>query len=102
MQISEKAFQPSTGELVGFSSERIPILGYVWLRTTLGEPPNSRTLDVQYLNNRIATVHADHTRARKCYNTSLTMSSEDKPKSTNPICKQNTFKQLGNPNQRSK
>ncbi|XP_016192948.1 uncharacterized protein LOC107633865 [Arachis ipaensis] len=49
MQLSDKALQPSGGELAGFSGERVPIAGYVWLRTTLGEPPNSKTLDIQFL-----------------------------------------------------
>lgn len=49
MQLNEKILQPSSGELVGFSGERIPVTGYVWVRTTLGEPPHSKTLDIQYL-----------------------------------------------------
>ncbi|XP_072080834.1 uncharacterized protein [Arachis hypogaea] len=49
MQLNEKALQPSSGELVGFSGERIPVTGYIWVRTTLGEPPHSKTLDIQYL-----------------------------------------------------
>ncbi|XP_016192779.1 uncharacterized protein LOC107633689 [Arachis ipaensis] len=48
MQLSDKALQPSGGELAGFSGERAPISGYVWLRT-LGEFPNSKTLDIQFL-----------------------------------------------------
>ncbi|XP_072090637.1 uncharacterized protein [Arachis hypogaea] len=49
MQLSDKSLQPSGGELAGFSGERVPISGYVWLRTTLGEFPNSKTLDIQFL-----------------------------------------------------
>ncbi|XP_072061966.1 uncharacterized protein [Arachis hypogaea] len=49
MNLSEKIIQPSSGELVGFSGERVPIKGYVWLKTTIGENPLSRTLDIQYL-----------------------------------------------------
>ncbi|XP_057755334.1 uncharacterized protein LOC130974472 [Arachis stenosperma] len=49
MNLSEKLMQPSSGELVGFSGERVPIKGYIWLRTTMGNDPLSRTLDIQYL-----------------------------------------------------
>ncbi|XP_072064560.1 uncharacterized protein [Arachis hypogaea] len=49
MNLSEKLIQPSSGELVGFSGERVPIKGYIWLRTTMGDNPLSRTLDIQYL-----------------------------------------------------
>ncbi|XP_016206923.1 uncharacterized protein LOC107647360 [Arachis ipaensis] len=49
MQLSDKALQHSTGKLVGFSGESVPVSGYVWLRTTLGEPSNSKTLDIQFL-----------------------------------------------------
>ncbi|XP_057730284.1 uncharacterized protein LOC130945590 [Arachis stenosperma] len=49
MQLSEKAMQPSSRELVGFSRERIPIKGHIWLKTTMGDPPLSKTIDVQYL-----------------------------------------------------
>ncbi|XP_020973549.1 uncharacterized protein LOC107646977 isoform X3 [Arachis ipaensis] len=49
MNLSEKLIQPSSGELVGFSGERVPIKGYIWLKTTIGENPLSRTLDIQYL-----------------------------------------------------
>ncbi|XP_015964967.1 uncharacterized protein LOC107488709 [Arachis duranensis] len=49
MNLSEKLMQPSSGELVGFSGERVPIKGYIWLRTTMGNDLLSRTLDIQYL-----------------------------------------------------
>ncbi|XP_072086705.1 uncharacterized protein [Arachis hypogaea] len=49
MNLFEKLIQPSFGELVGFSGERVPIKGYIWLKTTIGENPSSRTLDIQYL-----------------------------------------------------
>ncbi|XP_072054440.1 uncharacterized protein [Arachis hypogaea] len=49
MQLSDNSLQPSGGELAGFSGERVPISGYIWLRTTLGEPPNSKTLYIQFL-----------------------------------------------------
>ncbi|XP_025681197.1 uncharacterized protein [Arachis hypogaea] len=48
INLSEKLMQPSSGELVGFSGERMPIKGYIWLRTTMGDDPLSRTLDIQY------------------------------------------------------
>ncbi|XP_016193031.1 uncharacterized protein LOC107633958 [Arachis ipaensis] len=41
--------QPLSGELVGFSVERVPIQGYIWLETTLGDTPLSRAIDIQYL-----------------------------------------------------
>ncbi|XP_072090444.1 uncharacterized protein [Arachis hypogaea] len=49
IQLRDKALQPSTKELVGFSGKRVPISGYVWLRTILGEFLNSKTLDIQFL-----------------------------------------------------
>ncbi|XP_072062188.1 uncharacterized protein [Arachis hypogaea] len=49
MKLSEKLMQPSSGELVGFSGERVPIKGYIWLKTMMGEGSLSRTIDMQYL-----------------------------------------------------
>ncbi|XP_072071918.1 uncharacterized protein [Arachis hypogaea] len=49
MQLSDKAMQPSTGELVGFSGERVPIKGHIWLKTTMGNPTLTKTIDIQYL-----------------------------------------------------
>ncbi|XP_016206952.1 uncharacterized protein LOC107647388 [Arachis ipaensis] len=49
MKLSDKNLQPSSGELVGFSGERVAIRGYIWLQTTFGEYPNSKTIDIQYL-----------------------------------------------------
>ncbi|XP_072078047.1 uncharacterized protein [Arachis hypogaea] len=49
MKLSDKNLQPSSGELVGFSGERVSIRGYIWLQTTFGEYPNSKTVDIQYL-----------------------------------------------------
>ncbi|XP_016165074.1 uncharacterized protein LOC107607659 [Arachis ipaensis] len=49
MKLSKKLIQPSSGELVGFSGERVPIKGYIWLKTTMGEDSLSRTIDRQYL-----------------------------------------------------
>ncbi|XP_025625624.1 uncharacterized protein [Arachis hypogaea] len=49
MQLFEKAMQPSSGELVGFFEERVPIKGHVWLKTTMGDHPLAKTIDVQYL-----------------------------------------------------
>ncbi|XP_057723345.1 uncharacterized protein LOC130939242 [Arachis stenosperma] len=49
MQLSDKSLQPSNRELVGFFEGRIPISGYVWLRMTLGEFPNSKILDIHFL-----------------------------------------------------
>ncbi|XP_072078087.1 uncharacterized protein [Arachis hypogaea] len=48
-QLNDKVLQPSSEELVGFFEERVPVSGYVWVRTTLGEYPHSKTLDIQYL-----------------------------------------------------
>ncbi|XP_072052251.1 uncharacterized protein [Arachis hypogaea] len=36
MKLSTNILQPSVGDLVGFSGERVPVLGSVWLQTTLG------------------------------------------------------------------
>ncbi|XP_072067016.1 uncharacterized protein [Arachis hypogaea] len=49
MKHSDKNLQPSSGELVGFSGERVSIRGYIWLQTTFREYPNSKTIDIQYL-----------------------------------------------------
>ncbi|XP_016194967.1 uncharacterized protein LOC107635933 [Arachis ipaensis] len=49
LKLSDKNLQPSSEELVGFSGERISIRGYIWLQTTFGEYPNSKTIDIQYL-----------------------------------------------------
>ncbi|XP_072077721.1 uncharacterized protein [Arachis hypogaea] len=49
MQLSEKMIKPSSGELIGFSRERVPIMGHIWLKTTMGEIPMSKSLDIQYL-----------------------------------------------------
>ncbi|XP_025664789.1 uncharacterized protein [Arachis hypogaea] len=49
MKLSDKNLPPSSGELVGFSGERVSIRGYIWLQTTFGEYPNSKTIDIQYL-----------------------------------------------------
>ncbi|XP_072060302.1 uncharacterized protein [Arachis hypogaea] len=49
MKLSDNNLQPTVGDLVGFLGERVPILVSVWLRTTLGEYPLSKTYDIQYL-----------------------------------------------------
>ncbi|XP_016173894.1 uncharacterized protein LOC107616449 [Arachis ipaensis] len=49
MKLSDNILQSTGGDLVGFSGERVPILGSVWLQTTLGEHPLSKTYDIQYL-----------------------------------------------------
>ncbi|XP_025625289.1 uncharacterized protein [Arachis hypogaea] len=76
MKLSEKLIQPSSGELIGFFGERVPIMGHIWLKTTMGEIHMSKSIDIQYLivdlqENKIATVHADHQKARQCYNACL-------------------------------
>ncbi|XP_025625555.1 uncharacterized protein [Arachis hypogaea] len=49
MKLSEKLIRPSSGELIGFSGERVPIMGHIWLKTTMGEIPMSKSIDIQYL-----------------------------------------------------
>nr|XP_025703765.1 uncharacterized protein LOC112805620 [Arachis hypogaea] len=49
MHFSDNTLQPSPGELVGFSREKVSVSGCIWLRTTIGEPPNNKTLDIQFL-----------------------------------------------------
>ncbi|XP_015954111.1 uncharacterized protein LOC127747492 [Arachis duranensis] len=49
MKLSDNIIRPSTGDLVGFSCERVPVIGSVWLQTTLGKFPSSKTSDIQYL-----------------------------------------------------
>ncbi|XP_072052109.1 uncharacterized protein [Arachis hypogaea] len=49
MKLSEKLIQPSSGELIGFFGERVPIMGHIWLKTTMGEIPMAKSIDIQYL-----------------------------------------------------
>ncbi|XP_057745896.1 uncharacterized protein LOC130964980 [Arachis stenosperma] len=49
MKLSTNILQPYSGDLVGFSGEQVPVLGSVWLQTTLGEQALSKTQDIQYL-----------------------------------------------------
>ncbi|XP_072090577.1 uncharacterized protein [Arachis hypogaea] len=49
MKLSNNILQPYMGDLVGFSGERVPVLGSVWLQTTFGEQPLHNTQDIQYL-----------------------------------------------------
>ncbi|XP_057745307.1 uncharacterized protein LOC130963177 [Arachis stenosperma] len=49
MKLSTNILQPYSGDLVGFSGERVPVLGSAWLQTTLGKQLLSRTQDIQYL-----------------------------------------------------
>ncbi|XP_025702531.1 uncharacterized protein [Arachis hypogaea] len=49
MKLSDKTFQPTSGELVGFSGERVFIRGYIWLQTTFRDYLDSKTIDIQYL-----------------------------------------------------
>ncbi|XP_029154501.1 uncharacterized protein [Arachis hypogaea] len=49
MKLSTNILQPSVGDLVKFLGERVLVLGSVWLQTTLGEQPLSKTQDIQYL-----------------------------------------------------
>ncbi|XP_020973022.1 uncharacterized protein LOC110269493 [Arachis ipaensis] len=49
MKLSINILQPSIRDLVGFLEERVPVLGSVWLQTTLGEQPLSKIQDIQYL-----------------------------------------------------
>ncbi|XP_015940934.1 uncharacterized protein LOC107466471 [Arachis duranensis] len=49
IKLSTNILQPSVGDLVGFSGEWVPVMGSVWLQTTLGEQPLSRTQDIQYI-----------------------------------------------------
>ncbi|XP_025674464.1 uncharacterized protein [Arachis hypogaea] len=49
MKLSNNVLQSTDGDLVGFSGERVLIIGSVWLNTTLGEHPLSKTCDIQYL-----------------------------------------------------
>ncbi|XP_015945131.1 uncharacterized protein LOC107470248 [Arachis duranensis] len=48
-KLSEKLIQPFSGELIGFFGERVPIMGHIWLTTTMGEIPMSKSIDIQYL-----------------------------------------------------
>ncbi|XP_072083529.1 uncharacterized protein [Arachis hypogaea] len=49
MKLSEQTMLPSSRELVGFSGERVSILGSVWLQITIGDHPLSKTKDIQFL-----------------------------------------------------
>ena len=49
MQIPKSSLSQNNGDLVGFSRERVNVLGVIELRTTFGFEANSRTIDVRYL-----------------------------------------------------
>ncbi|XP_016165071.1 uncharacterized protein LOC107607657 [Arachis ipaensis] len=49
MKLITHILQTYSGDLVGFSGERVPVLGSVWLQTILGEQPLTKTQDIQYL-----------------------------------------------------
>ncbi|XP_016165249.1 uncharacterized protein LOC107607864 [Arachis ipaensis] len=81
MKLSTNILQPSVGDLVGFSGEQVPVMGSVWLQTTLGRPFLNRFAAIvstihlcvkfSVQGNIVATVHGDLQEARHCYNTSL-------------------------------
>ncbi|XP_072076738.1 uncharacterized protein [Arachis hypogaea] len=50
MKLSDNVLQSTGGDLVGFSGERVPILGS---------------------DNQVVTIHGDHKEARQCYNISM-------------------------------
>ncbi|XP_072076564.1 uncharacterized protein [Arachis hypogaea] len=56
MQLRDKALQPSPGELVGFSGERVLVSGY---------------------DNIVVMVHADQKEARQCYNAGLKVTPKE-------------------------
>ncbi|XP_072062299.1 uncharacterized protein [Arachis hypogaea] len=49
IKLSDKAIQLSSRELVGFAGEQVPIRGYIWLQTTLGNYLDYKTVDIQHL-----------------------------------------------------
>ncbi|XP_072076834.1 uncharacterized protein [Arachis hypogaea] len=49
MKLSNNILQSTGGDLVSLSGKRVPIIGSVWLQTTLGEHPLSKICDIQYL-----------------------------------------------------
>ena len=49
MQISESNLSPYHGDLVGFSGERVNVIGVVELRTTFRTELNVKTIDARYL-----------------------------------------------------
>ncbi|XP_057733872.1 uncharacterized protein LOC130949061 [Arachis stenosperma] len=49
MKLSDNILQTTGGDHVSFSGERVPVLGSVLLKITLGEHPLSKTCDIQYL-----------------------------------------------------
>ncbi|XP_072076765.1 uncharacterized protein [Arachis hypogaea] len=81
MKLSSNILQPYHGDLVRFSGERVPVLGSVWLQTTLGRPflirfaaiVSTVHLCVKFpvQDNLVTTIHDDLHEARQCYNTSL-------------------------------
>nr|XP_025692782.1 uncharacterized protein LOC112795043 [Arachis hypogaea] len=85
MKLSDNILQPTGGDLVSFSGEQVPILGSVWLQTTLGEHPLSKTCDIQYLDKQIATIHRDHKEARQCYNISMRLPNRSKQAQVNNV-----------------
>ncbi|XP_072087916.1 uncharacterized protein [Arachis hypogaea] len=64
MKLSSNILQPYHGDLVGFSGERVPVLGSVWLQTTLVH------LCVKFpvQDNEVATIYGDLQEARNDIN----------------------------------
>ncbi|XP_072064468.1 uncharacterized protein [Arachis hypogaea] len=64
MKLIANVMQSSSGELVGFSGERVSILGSVWLKAN---------------DDQTATVYSDQIQARQCYHESLKIKTERNP-----------------------
>ncbi|XP_072088602.1 uncharacterized protein [Arachis hypogaea] len=83
MKLSNNILQSTEGDLVGFSGKRVPIIGSVWLQTTLGENPLSKTCDIQYLDDHVVTIHGDHKEALHCYNIGMKFQNHSKQQVNN-------------------
>ncbi|XP_015955674.1 uncharacterized protein LOC107480066 [Arachis duranensis] len=72
MKLSNNILQPYHGDLVGFSGERVPVLGRPFLNR-FAAIVSTVHLCVKFpvQDNLVATIHGDLHEARQCYNTSL-------------------------------
>ncbi|XP_016192002.1 uncharacterized protein LOC107632878 [Arachis ipaensis] len=79
MKLIDNILQSTGGDLVGFSGERVPILGSVWLQTTLVHMCVKFSLQ----DDQVVTIHGDHKESRQCYNISMKFPNRSKQQVNN-------------------
>ncbi|XP_072075962.1 uncharacterized protein [Arachis hypogaea] len=94
MQLNEKVLQPSSGELVGFSGERVPVTGRPSLKA-FGAIVSTIHLCVKFCSEEgtIAIVYSDIKEARQCYNVGLKMNQAPMTR-TNSVYNTNDIPEL--------